>query len=123
MEISMDELVTNAHAKVEMAKIIVPYKNILVLPKVSPSLPKGTRNITDASKYDMETQLIPTADIENSVPIFFSATFTAAPINGLKKWVAIDATSKRVLLMSRSVVRFDFIVTNLVLCTKNKMMQ
>ena len=44
----------------------------------------------------METQLNPTADIEKSVPIFFSAIFTAAPINGLKKCVAIDATSKSV---------------------------
>jgi len=38
----------------------------------------------DASKYDMETQLKPIAVIEKSVPIFFRATFTAAPMNGLK---------------------------------------
>jgi len=109
MVINILELVTNAQNKVVMAKITVPYKNILVLPQVSPSFPKGTRNMTDASKYDIETQLNPTADIEKSDPIFFNATFTAAPIKGLKKWVAIVAISKIVLLMPLFVIGYDFI--------------
>ena len=110
MTIRSVELGTNAHKKVVKAKKMVPYKNILVLPQVSPSFPNGTRNMTDASRYDMETQLNPTADIEKSVPIFFSATLTAAPINGLKKWVAMVATSKKVLFTPLSAVVFDFII-------------
>jgi hypothetical protein len=109
-EINMVESVTNAHAKVVMAKIIVPYKNIFVLPKVSPNFPKGTRKITDASKYDIETQLKPMADIEKSVPIFFRATLTAAPIKGLKKWVAIVATSKMFRLTPVSEIFFVVIL-------------
>lgn len=62
----------------------------------------------DASKYDMETQLNPIAVIEKSVPIFLRATLTAAPMNGLKNWVAMVATSKRVLLMFLSVSGVDF---------------
>ncbi len=70
-------------------------------PQLSLILPKGIKKTDDANRKDMLTQLQPTADIENSSPILGNATFTAAPINGLRKLEAIVTANKTFLLKSR----------------------
>lgn len=49
---------------------------------MSANLPNGTRNIADARRYEVATQPIEIASMENSCPIEGSAIFTDDVIKG-----------------------------------------
>ncbi len=93
----MSEEKEKAQNKDDKANNILLYKNIFIRPQLSLILPKGTKKTDEANKKDIVTQLKPTADIENSAPIFGKATFTAAPINGLRKLEDI-VTARKIFL-------------------------
>ena len=83
--------------KTELSAIIIlPIKNILFLPLISASLPRGTRKTAEESRKAIATQLIPTAPRVNSSLMEGSAILIAAPRNGLIKEVRI--TTKRIRL-------------------------
>lgn len=77
--------VDNAQRMELAVKITLPTKNTRFLPRMSASLPRGTRNTADDSRKDMATQLIPTAPMENSSLIEGRAILIAAPRKGLIK--------------------------------------
>ena len=79
------------------ANNILLYKNIFIRPQLSLILPKGTKKTDEVNKKDILTQLKPTADIKNSSPILGKATFTAAPIKGLRKLEDIVTASRTFL--------------------------
>jgi hypothetical protein len=68
----------------ERVKIHMPYVNIRFLPKMSAILPRGTRNMAAAKRYDVGTQLRSTAPIWNSLPIAGSAILIDEPIKGVR---------------------------------------
>jgi hypothetical protein len=52
-----------AERKDEIVKTTIPYVKIFFLPYISASLPKGTRDIAAAKRYEVATQLNKTASI------------------------------------------------------------
>ncbi|GAI27508.1 unnamed protein product [marine sediment metagenome] len=77
----------------------MPYVKILFLPYISAILPKGTRNIAAARRYEVATQLNKTAFIANSCPIDGSAMLMEELIKGVTK-EANAATNKAALLVA-----------------------
>jgi len=76
----------------------IPMVKILFLPWMSATLPNGTRNIAEAKRYAVVTQLKETAPIENSFPIEGSATLTDDTSKGVRK-AATVVTSKVILFV------------------------
>ena len=89
-----------------VAIIMLPIKNILFLPLISASLPRGTRNTADESMKAMETQLIPTAPSENSSLMAGKAILIAAPRKGLiNDEMMIEKRINLLEFLLRSVIR------------------
>jgi hypothetical protein len=84
---------------------MMPYVKILFLPCISATLPNGTRKTADANIYEVATQPIKTASIDNSCPIEGSAIFTEDPIKGVRN-EAIVAIIRVTFLLARELVRF-----------------
>src|SRR5512136_146901 len=61
-------------------------------PWMSASLPKGTRNMAAARRYEVATQLSDTASIANSAPIEGRAMLIEEPIKGGRKAASVAAT-------------------------------
>ena len=93
-------------------KIIMPYVKILFLPYMSAILPKGTRNIAAARRYDVGIQPNAMASIANSLPIDGSAILIVEPIKGVRKEPKV-AISKAALLLGVSSILFLSIITYL----------
>ena len=58
---------------------------ILLTPRISAALPKGTRNMEAARKKAVASWLISTALIENSLPMVGMATIRDETMNGARK--------------------------------------
>ena len=74
---------------------------ILFLPYISAILPKGTRNIAAARRYEVAIQPSKTAFILNSLPIEGRAILTEEPIKGVRKEVNV-ATKRAALFIAAS---------------------
>jgi hypothetical protein len=64
----------------ERVKIYMQYVNMRILPKMSATLLKGTRNMATAKRYEVGTQLMSPAPIWNSPPIAGSVILSDEPI-------------------------------------------
>jgi hypothetical protein len=76
----------------------IPMVKILFLPWMSAILPNGTRNMAEAKRYAVATQLKKIASIENSFPMEGSATLTDDTSKGVRK-AATVVISKVILLV------------------------
>ena len=84
------EIIKKMHERV---KIEMPYVKIFFRPYMSAILPKGTRNIAEAKRYDLEIQPNRTTSILNSALIAGRAIFTAEAMNDERK--ELDAAIRR----------------------------
>ena len=73
-----------AQSTVPNANTHIPRRNVLFLPRISASFPKGTRNTAAASRYDVGTQLRRTAFIENSSAMSGRAMLIEDAMNGVR---------------------------------------
>ncbi len=83
----MEPETESAHSSEVSTIITLPRKNTRFLPQISASFPKGTRKTAEERRKAMETQLMPTAPMENSLLMAGSAILMAAPRKGLIKEV------------------------------------
>jgi hypothetical protein len=82
------------HASEAMATMIFPIIKMRLRPIISAIFPAGTNVTADESKKAIAIQLIHTAFMLNSCPIFGNAMLTAAPIKGFRKEVITLIDSK-----------------------------
>jgi len=80
------------HRREEIVKVRIPQPKILLLPRMSPSLPKGTRQTADARRKDMGIQLRSTASMVNSFAMEGRAMLTEDPMKGTIKEVSVTTT-------------------------------
>jgi hypothetical protein len=81
----------------------IPTVKILFLPWISATLPNGTRNIAEAKRYAVATQLKEIASIKNSFPMEGSATLTDDTSKGVRK-AATVVTSMVIFLVKPSSI-------------------
>jgi hypothetical protein len=79
--------------KVDMVNNRIPIKKIFFLPTMSPSLPKGRRNIAEDRMKLLMTQPRPMAFAWNSLPIDGSARLAAELRNGTRKAAKAETRS------------------------------
>ena len=82
---------------------IVPEMKTRFLPWISANLPKGTRNIAAARRYEVATQLRAIASSENARPIEGRAMFTVDAMKGVMKDAEVE-TSRAAFFSSRVTV-------------------
>ena len=73
----------------EKINSMIPDLNILFLPYISASLPKGTRHTASASRYAVAIQLKRTASTWSSFPIAGRAILTEEAIKGVIKELSV----------------------------------
>jgi len=83
----------------ETVKVIMPYVKIRFRPYMSAILPKGRRNIAEARRYEVVTQVNKIASIPNSLPMEGSAMLTEELIKGVRKELIVATTNAAVLLV------------------------
>jgi hypothetical protein len=89
------------HRREEIVNRRMPQPKIRLLPRMSPSLPKGTRQTADARRKDMGIQLRSTASMVNSFAMEGRAMLTEDPMKGTIKEVR-DATTRAARLVPGS---------------------
>lgn len=78
---------------------------------MSANLPKGTRNIATARRYDVAIQLRVMALMENSLPMEGRATLMEAPVNGVRNAVTTEIIRAVFLNLELSIISKNVVVS------------
>src|SRR5512136_1061977 len=92
-------------------------------PWMSASLPKGTRNMAAARRYEVATQLSDTASRANSSPIEGRAILIEEPIKGGRKAASVAATRADHFTDALSSIPFAFHLASMHTTTKRQPQQ